>query len=177
MSKFAVGDLAIIKTADGHVLAKVIANRGGLVAPYKVIIIKSDYGFYKVGNKYYKSGRDMDFVERISMSKEIKLGDLVKDAINGYEGIVFGIEPDGDNTFIHFKRTKDAWSLYGNRNNNATNRINLRNIVLLESRGQEPVVAESFVSLEEKVDAILEHLNLEVKVKPATLSLEKKENQ
>lgn len=103
------------------------------------------------------------------MSKDIRLGDKVKDAINGYEGVVFGIEPDGDKTYIHFKRTKEAYEWGNTGTLQPTNRINIKNIILLG----RPEPSEPYVSLEDKVDMILNHLGLKIETTPAQVKLKK----
>jgi hypothetical protein len=107
------------------------------------------------------------------MNKNIELGDLVRDIINGYQGIVFGIEPMPDGkVYIHFKRTKDAWS--GVTCVGQVNRINAKNITILE-KCDPPVVEEadhlSYLSTSKKLDLLLEHLGLQIIEEPAKVTI------
>lgn len=168
MSKFSKGDIVDLGCAVGQIKEW----RGGNVAPYVVEILQSSSSLYKVNEIVYKSGRDMRFKENQNMNCQIELGDYVRDAINGYKGVVFGIEPDGDKTYIHFKRTNK--DLYGNRFGNETNRINAKNIEIL-SKGDCPmpkVVPQSKLALERKLDLLLEHLGLEIVVEPARMQVQ-----
>lgn len=99
----------------------------------------------------------------------IELGDLVKDGINGYEGVVFGIEPDGDKTFVHFKRTFNAWQLCEPRLG-TPHRINIKNIVLLKKRGEHN---SHSINIDDKVDLILNYLGLEIITEPAKAIIKK----
>jgi hypothetical protein len=108
------------------------------------------------------------------MSK-VGLGDLVKDAINGYEGVVFGIEPENNKTYVHFKRTtKD---LYGNRYGNQTNRINIKNIVVLRKaepeEGVQITIPSTVPELEERLNRLMEYLGVEEVTKPQSITINK----
>lgn len=64
MPKFSVGDTAIITRRNTKLtLVKVIGWRGGGVAPYICSVIKSDDNFYKLGDKVYMPGRNMELAE------------------------------------------------------------------------------------------------------------------
>ncbi len=63
MSKFDVGDIAIVTDRRGPMVVKIIENRHTRVAPYKVQIINGMRGVYAPGTICYFSGRDMELIE------------------------------------------------------------------------------------------------------------------
>jgi hypothetical protein len=90
--------------------------------------------------------------------KSINVGDLVEDCINSYSGIVFKIETDGSDTWAYFVRRDKT--LYGNRYGNETNRINTKNLRVLEPC-PSPHVDPRIYDLYSKYQRLMEHLGLE----------------
>lgn len=106
------------------------------------------------------------------MSKEIGLGDLVEDCINGYKGVVFGIEPDGEKTYVHFKRTYSSWSGCDPRLG-FPHRLNIKNVkVLRKADPMEELTPQ--LTADEKIDLLLEHLGLEFETIPSNVKVIKK---
>lgn len=135
MSKFKVGDIAIVTDRRGPMVVEVIAWRGGGVAPYQVRIIESQGGVYAPGSISYFSGRDMELKE---MQGKKKIYCCVPKCTT------YSFESSGT---IQWQCDKHCPTAYQDCN----------------------------VTLEEKVDLILEHLGLEVTTEPAKTTLAKKD--
>ena len=101
MAKFVVGDKVIVskygRVIDEEVIGKVIKNRGGMVAPYVVVIQRSDHYFWKVGETCYFSGRDLDhYPEGVNVGKpsvynKFSVGDWVR-TTDGATGKVYDLD-------------------------------------------------------------------------------------
>ena len=64
MSKFKVGDIALVTASRGPAVVEIIENRHTRVAPYRVKIIEARPGsMYHPGDTSYFSGRDMELLE------------------------------------------------------------------------------------------------------------------
>lgn len=111
------------------------------------------------------------------MSKNIELGDLVKDQINGYSGIVFGIEQDGDKVFIHFKETNSSWQGWSPTFKN--HRIILKNITLQIKHYAEPTsveteIIDNYLTTDQKVNMIADYLDIKFETIPSKTVIQKK---
>lgn len=170
--KFSIGDTVVITgfRADNGSVGVIENIRSGRVAPYIVKILKpGPESHHKSGNRTYHAARDMELKEVVEIMKVVQVGDLVKDIINGYQGFVFDVESDGINTYVHFQRTN--MTLYGNRNRNTTNRINIKNITVLQKGNCMP--EERKLSTTEKLNMLLEYLGLEFETIPEEVKIVK----
>lgn len=140
MPKFSVGDTTFLtnRRSKSTVVVKITGWRGGGVAPYICSIIQSDDYFYKVGEKHYFPGRDMELLE---MQGKKKIYCCVPKCT------IYSFESSGT---IQWQCSR---------------------------HDPQTCVVQENPSLAEKVDLILDHLGLEIVIKPSEVILQKAEKE
>jgi hypothetical protein len=148
MAKFNKGDIVIITdTRCEGGIGRIENWRGGRVAPYVVRVLKSTTGFYKVGEITYLSGRDMELKD-MCMSGKKKVWCCHA----------------GCNTYSFEDRGILKWECFKHYPNSFNN------------TGEIKECEVDDITLEQKVDLLLEHLGVELVIEPQKVTLKAKSN-